>query len=88
LLTAYADTDAAIRAINSVKTDYYLLKPWDPPEERLYPWLTICSMTGSRRSAHLLRDSCGWFPLVPIASNQRLLGRNQVPYQWMDIEGR
>ena len=36
LLTAYADTDAAIRAINSVKIDHYLMKPWDPPEERLY----------------------------------------------------
>src|ERR1700679_3438814 len=36
LLTAYADTDAAIRAINSVRIDHYLMKPWDPPEERLY----------------------------------------------------
>ena len=40
LLTAYADTEAAIKAINTVKTDYYLLKPWDPPEEQLYPVLT------------------------------------------------
>src|SRR5258705_4209905 len=39
LLTAYADTDAAIRAINDVKVDYYLMKPWDPPDERLYPVL-------------------------------------------------
>ena len=39
LLTAYADTEAAIKAINTVKTDYYLLKPWDPPEEQLYPIL-------------------------------------------------
>lgn len=39
LLTAYADTDAAIQAINHVGIDYYLLKPWDPPEERLYPVL-------------------------------------------------
>jgi len=37
LLTAYADTDAAIRAINTAGVDYYLMKPWDPPEERLYP---------------------------------------------------
>ncbi|MDQ4100149.1 MAG: response regulator, partial [Chloroflexota bacterium] len=37
LLTAYADTEAAIRAINEVQIDHYLLKPWDPPEERLYP---------------------------------------------------
>ena len=39
LLTAYADTDAAIRAINDVDLDHYLLKPWDPPEEHLYPVL-------------------------------------------------
>jgi thioredoxin reductase (NADPH) len=39
LLTAYADTEAAIRAINEVRLDYYLMKPWDPPEERLYPIL-------------------------------------------------
>ena len=37
LLTAYADTEAAIHAINAVKIDYYLMKPWDPPEEKLYP---------------------------------------------------
>lgn len=88
LLTAYADTDAAIRAINSVKTDYYLLKPWDPPEERLYPvlndllddWLssfrppfTGIRVVGSRWSpqSHQIKD---------------FLARNQVPYQWMDIE--
>ena len=40
LLTAYADTEAAIRAINEVGLDYYLMKPWDPPEEHLYPVLT------------------------------------------------
>jgi thioredoxin reductase (NADPH) len=39
LLTAYADTDAAIRSINKAKIDYYLMKPWDPPEENLYPVL-------------------------------------------------
>ena len=39
LLTAYADTDVAIKAINEIGLDYYLLKPWDPPEERLYPVL-------------------------------------------------
>ncbi|HKG25121.1 MAG TPA: response regulator, partial [Thermomicrobiales bacterium] len=39
LLTAYADTDAAIKAINDVRLDYYLMKPWDPPEDRLYPVL-------------------------------------------------
>ena len=39
LLTAYADTEAAIKAINDVRLDYYLMKPWDPPEDRLYPVL-------------------------------------------------
>ncbi len=47
LLTAYADTDAAIQAINSVRIDYYLIKPWDPPEARLYP-------VYRRRAAHRL----------------------------------
>ncbi|MFN7327916.1 MAG: response regulator, partial [Bacteroidota bacterium] len=40
LLTAYSDTDAAIRAINDVQLDYYLMKPWDPPEEKLFPAIT------------------------------------------------
>jgi thioredoxin reductase (NADPH) len=40
LLTAYADTEAAIRAINDIRLDHYLMKPWDPPEERLYPVLS------------------------------------------------
>src|SRR5829696_2352817 len=51
LLTAYADTEAAIRAINTVRLDYYLLKPWDPPEEHLYPVLTTCSTIGDPGSA-------------------------------------
>lgn len=46
LLTAYADTEAAIRAINEVGLDYYLMKPWDTPEEHLYPCLRICCMIG------------------------------------------
>jgi thioredoxin reductase (NADPH) len=88
LLTAYADTDAAIKAINAVRIDYYLLKPWDPPEERLYPvlqdmlddWLAafrppfegvrIISHRWSAK-AHELKD---------------FLARNQIPYQWLDIE--
>jgi thioredoxin reductase (NADPH) len=88
LLTAYADTEAAIHAINDVQIDYYLLKPWDPPEERLYPvlddllddWLAAfrppfegTRVVGHRWSAasHQLKD---------------FLGRNQVPYQWLDLE--
>jgi len=88
LLTAYADTDAAIRAINSTQIDYYLLKPWDPPEERLYPvlddlledWLASfrppfegIRVVGNRWSpqSHQVKD---------------FLARNQIPYQWLDIE--
>jgi len=88
LLTAYADTEAAIRAINTVKVDYYSMKPWDPPEENLYPVLDDLlddwqaqyrppfqgiRVIGHRWSAdsHALRD---------------FLGRNSVPYQWIDVE--
>jgi thioredoxin reductase (NADPH) len=46
LLTAYTDTDAAIKAINTVQLDHYLTKPWDPPEQNLYPVLDDCSTTG------------------------------------------
>jgi thioredoxin reductase (NADPH) len=88
LLTAYADTDAAIRAINTVKIDYYLLKPWDPPEERLYPVLNDLlndweasfhpPFAGIRVIGHR------WSPKSHQIKD--FLGRNQVPYQWLDIE--
>lgn len=88
LLTAYADTDAAIRAINTARIDYYLMKPWDPPEERLYPVLDDLlddwqarfhppfegiRVVGNRWSphSHQIKD---------------FLARNQIPYQWLDIE--
>ncbi|MGD8898082.1 MAG: FAD-dependent oxidoreductase [Acidobacteriota bacterium] len=88
LLTAYADTEAAIGAINRSQVDYYLLKPWDPPEERLYPVLDELlddwrasfrpgyagvRVVGDRWSArgHRIRD---------------FLARNQVPYQFLDVE--
>ena len=94
LLTAYADTDVAIRAINDVRLDQYLLKPWDPPEERLYPVLD-----------DLLADWAGGYR-PPFAGLRLLAGRwasrgheirdyltrNQVPYHWLDpttdAEGR
>ena len=88
LLTAYADTDAAIRAINTARLDYYLLKPWDPPEESLYPILD-----------DLLDDWQATFPLpfqgIRVVGHRwspqshqikDFLGRNQVPYQWLDME--
>jgi thioredoxin reductase (NADPH) len=88
LLTAYADTEAAIASINQVGLDYYLMKPWDPPEQHLYPILD-----------DLLNE---WLATVPIpydgirvagtqwsASSHHtkdFLSRNRIPYQWLDIE--
>jgi thioredoxin reductase (NADPH) len=73
LLTAYADTDVAIKAINDIGLDYYLMKPWDPPEERLYPpiaatrsrrsWpATTCPITGSTWSARRRHSVCSSSP--------------------------
>src|SRR5215210_6460 len=88
LLTAYADTDAAIAAINDAGINHYLLKPWDPPEENLYPILD-----------DLLEDWQASFPpqfegirvlgnrWSPASHNIKdFLARNHVPYQWLDIE--
>ncbi|WP_062295885.1 FAD-dependent oxidoreductase [Demequina maris] len=88
LLTAYADTNAAIASINEVALDYYLMKPWDPPEEQLYPVLDD------------LLD--GWAADVPVPYDgirvagtlwsprshavKEFLARGQIPYQWLDIE--
>src|SRR6185503_17680343 len=66
LLTAYADTDAAIRAINDAQVDYYLLKPWHPPEERLYPiiddllddWHASFKMPFRRTRNGILKEAC------------------------------
>ncbi|MEU6727908.1 FAD-dependent oxidoreductase [Nonomuraea wenchangensis] len=88
LLTAYADTEAAIQAINVVDLDHYLLKPWDPPEEKFYPvidgqldaWLRTdrierseLRVVGDRWSAQSYRV-------------RDFLARNHVPYQWMLAE--
>lgn len=88
LLTAYADTAAAIESINAIGLDYYLMKPWDPPELNLYPILD-----------DLLSD---WWTTVPIpfegirvvgtlwsATSHNVkdfLARNRIPYQWLDLE--
>jgi thioredoxin reductase (NADPH) len=89
LLTAYADTDAAIRAINAVHVDHYIMKPWDPPEERLYDvvddllddWQASYhpELEGVRVIGHR------WSP----QSNEirDFLGRNFVPHQWLNVEG-
>ena len=88
LLTAYADTEAAITSINEIGLDHYLMKPWDPPDQNLYPILE-----------DLLSD---WLATVPVPydgiriagtlwspqshSIKDFLARNRIPYQWLDIE--
>src|SRR5271155_1070355 len=88
LLTAYADTDAAIRAINSVHIDHFLMKPWDPPEERLYGVIDDL-LDDWQASYHPVFEGVRvighrWSP----QSNEirDFLGRNFVPYQWLNIE--
>jgi len=88
LLTAYADTDAAITSINAINLDYYLMKPWDPPEERLYPvlddvlsdWLASVPVPydGIRVAGTLWSASSHYV--------KEFLARCQIPYQWLDIE--
>ena len=88
LLTAYADTDVAIKAINDIALDYYMFKPWDPPSERLYPVVD-----------GLLDDWSSDHP--PETSQVRVIGhrwsersydvktflaRNHVPYRWLEVE--
>ncbi len=88
LLTAYADTDAAINAINTAAVHYYLLKPWAPPEEKLYPVLDDLledwqadyqpPFAGIRIIGHR------WSPQTHELKD--FLARNQVPYQYLDID--
>ncbi len=88
LLTAYSDIEVAIKAINDIKLDYYLLKPWNPPEEKLYPVLNDMlydwsqnvrmpydgiRLLGSKLSAHSY-------------SVKEFLSRNLIPYQWIDVD--
>ena len=88
LLTAYADTEVAIKAINDIGLDHYLLKPWDPPEERLYPVLD--DLLGDWRSEH--PDETADVRVVGHRWSERsheiktFLARNHVPYQWLDVE--
>ncbi|WP_310961367.1 NAD(P)/FAD-dependent oxidoreductase [Nocardioides terrisoli] len=88
LLTAYADTDAAIAAINEVGLDYYLQKPWDPPEEKLFP--VIDDLLGDWKQGH--PDDAGDVRVVGHRWSQAshelktFLSRNYVPYQWLELE--
>ena len=88
LLTAYADTDAAIRAINTAQIDYYLIKPWDPPERGLYPVLNdlLADWQASFRPPFEGIRVIGhrWSP--DAFQMRDFLARHQVPYHWMDVE--
>jgi thioredoxin reductase (NADPH) len=88
LLTAYADTDVAIKAINDIGLDYYLLKPWNPPEELLYPVIDDLLGDWEQANRHLTSD-------VRVVGHRwsdrghdikMFLARNHVPYRWYDIE--
>ncbi|MGW5328561.1 FAD-dependent oxidoreductase [Streptomyces sp. NPDC004014] len=88
LLTAYADTNAAIDAINVVDLDHYLLKPWDPPEEKLYPVLDDL-LQAWRTSAYKPVPSTkvvGHRWSARSSDVREFLARNQVPYRWYSVE--
>ena len=88
LLTAYADTGAAIEAINVVDLDYYLLKPWDPPEEKLYPvidaQLDAWSATDHRPVPETKLVGHRWS--ARSSEVREFLARNQVPYRWYSAD--
>jgi len=88
LLTAYADTNAAISAINDVNINYFFMKPWDPPEEHLYPQLDdlLDDWQASYRPAYDGIRVLGtrWAPRC--YELRDFLARNHVPYQWVDVE--
>jgi thioredoxin reductase (NADPH) len=93
LLTAYADTDAAIDAINVVDLDHYLLKPWDPPEEKLYPVLDdlLTAWQSSDYRPVPATKVVGHRWSAPSSRAREFLARNQVPYRWYssdEPEGR
>ena len=88
LLTAYADTDVAIKAINDIGLDHYLLKPWDPPQERLYP--VFDDLLGDWREDH--PDDTGSVRVIGHRWSEQsheiktFLARNHVPYHWFDLD--
>ena len=88
LLTAYADTDAAIQAINLVDVDSYLLKPWDPPEEKLYPAVDamIASWRDSRDTGVEDVKLVGHRWSAPSFRARDFLARNAVPYRWYSVD--
>jgi thioredoxin reductase (NADPH) len=88
LLTAYADTDAAIQAINIVDVDHYLLKPWDPPEEKLYPvvdsLLEAWQAAGDREVEEVKVVGHRWSS--PSYKIRDFLASNLVPYRWFSAD--
>jgi thioredoxin reductase (NADPH) len=89
LLTAYSDTEAAIRAINEIKLDHYLLKPWDPPDLNLYPVLDdlLGDWLGSYRPPFEGLRVLGTRWSRRSYELREFLARNRVPYRWLDAEG-
>src|SRR5439155_14828591 len=88
LLTAYADTQAAITSINDVGLDHYLLKPWNPPDQRLYPVLDDLLLDW-KAQVRLPYDGIRvvgspWSPKS--FAVKEFLSLNQVPYQWLELE--
>jgi thioredoxin reductase (NADPH) len=88
LLTAYADSEAAIAAINAVGLDYYLMKPWDPPERCLYPVLDELLADWAARARTPFEGvrviGSKWSPQS--YDTRDFLSRNQIPFQWVDVE--
>ena len=88
MLTAYSDIDAAVKAINEAHLDHYLAKPWDPPEERLFP---IVDDLLDSWQAEYLPEATGlrlvgfqWSPRSHAIKD--FLAGNLIPYRWLDIE--
>jgi thioredoxin reductase (NADPH) len=94
LLTAYADTEVAIRAINEIRVDHYLLKPWHPPEDRLFPVLDdlledwrATELDTTRGAADAERVRIVGHRWSEESQRVRdLLAHNQVPYRWLEVE--
>ena len=88
LLTAYADTDAAIQAINLVDVDHYLLKPWDPPEEKLYPVVDALIETWRASGVSAVEEIkiVGHRWSAPTYAARDFLARNAVPYRYYTID--
>ena len=88
LLTAYAETDVAIKAINDIGLDRYLLKPWDPPKERLYPAIEDLLNAWHEQHREVTSEICVVGHRWSDRSHEikTFLARNYIPYEWVDVE--